>query len=113
MDEISLTLISRALEGLNQRYLYTAQNIANANTPNYQPVRVSFEENLQAAAQRGRAAIDAVEPQVFVEDTSDAGPMRLDLELETAQQTASRYRALVDILSRQMALQRAIAQPGS
>ena len=113
MDETSLTLISRALEGLNQRYLYTAQNIANANTPNYQPVRVSFEESLRAAASHSPDAIAAVEPRVFTEDTAGAGPMRLDLELATASQTASRYRALVDVLSRQMALQRALVQAGS
>lgn len=112
MDQISLALIQRALGGLSLRYDFLAQNIANANTPDYHPVRVSFEEQLAAAAPRGREAILAVEPQVLADTTSDAGPMRLDLELAAASQTAMRYRALIDLLGRQFALVRAAAAAG-
>ncbi len=66
MDEASSALIVKALDGLNQRYLFSAQNIANANTPGYRPVRVSFEESLREAAGQGREAIMAVEPRVYV-----------------------------------------------
>lgn len=114
MDEISAALISKALEGLHQRQLFTAQNIANANTPDYVPVRVSFEESLRAAAAQGPGAIANVEPTIFVEDQSaSASEMRLDLELATATQTSMRYRALVDILGRQMALHRALIAAGA
>lgn len=113
MDEISTALITRALEGLNQRYLFTAQNIANANSPDYRPVRVSFEESLRAASGQGLDAITAVEPEIHAEDQVEGGEaMRLDLELATASQTAMRYRALVDILGRQMALHRALLAAG-
>lgn len=112
MDEVSAALIARALDGLNQRYMFTAQNIANANSAGYRPVRVSFEESLRAAASSGAEAIRAVEPRVFVETGDGAETMRLDLELATASQTAMRYRALVDILGRQMALQRALLAAG-
>jgi flagellar basal-body rod protein FlgB len=113
MDEVSAALIARALEGLNQRYMVTAQNIANANTPDYRPVRVSFEESLREAASRGVDAIRAVEARVHVEEPVEGGEaMRLDLELAGASQTAARYRALVDILGRQMALERALIAAG-
>jgi flagellar basal-body rod protein FlgB len=113
MDAVSSALIAKALQGLDQRYMFTAQNIANANTPGYQPVRVSFEENLREAAARGAQAINDVEPRVFVEETGEgADPMRLDLELATASQTAARYRGLIDILGRQLALQRALLAGG-
>jgi flagellar basal-body rod protein FlgB len=113
MDEVSAALIVRALEGLNQRYMFTAQNIANANTADYRPVRVSFEESLRTAATRGLDAIRDVEARVHVQEAVEgAEPMRLDLELATASQTAMRYRALVDILGRQMALQRALLAAG-
>jgi flagellar basal-body rod protein FlgB len=113
VDEVSAALITRALEGLNQRYLFTAQNIANANTADYRPVRVSFEESLRAAASQGADAVSAVEPHVYTEEIAEgAEPMRLDLEIATASQTAMRYRALVDILGRQMALQRALLATG-
>jgi flagellar basal-body rod protein FlgB len=113
MDELSAALIGRALAGLNQRYLVTAQNIANANSPGYQPLRVSFEEELRAAASRGIDAVRTVEPRTYVEESvEDGGAMRLDLELAAASQTAMRYRALVDILARQMALHRAMLAAG-
>lgn len=113
MDEIASALISRALDGLNQRYAFTAQNIANANSPNYRPVRVSFEDSLRAAAEQGRSAIEAVEPRVVYEEPVEGeSAMRLDLELATAAQTAGRYRALIDILGREMALQRTLITGG-
>src|SRR5690349_3656489 len=113
MDPISSAILMRAIDGLHQRFQYTAQNIANANSPDYRPVRVSFEESLRAASTQGVDAIRNSETRVFVEDAGDnAEPMRLDLELATASQTASRYRALVDILSRQMTLERVIVSGG-
>jgi flagellar basal-body rod protein FlgB len=113
MDELSSALIERALAGLNQRYLVTAQNIANANSPGYQPLRVSFEEELRSAAGQGLSAIRSVEPRTYAEPgIEDDAAMRLDLELAAASQTAMRYRALVDILARQMALHRALLAAG-
>jgi flagellar basal-body rod protein FlgB len=113
MDEVSFALIDKALDGLNLRYLYTAQNIANANTPDYRPVRVSFEDSLRAAASRGPRAIGAVEPRIVTEASLEAEPtLRLDLELATASQTAARYRALIEILGRQMALHRSVVTGG-
>lgn len=112
MDEVSAALITKALEGLHQRYMFTAQNIANANSPEYRPMRVSFEESLRAAAERGPGAIRAVQPRAIEDDSAEGGAMRLDLELAAASQTAMRYRALIDILGRQMALSRAVAAMG-
>lgn len=113
MDEISFALINKALDVLNLRYLYTAQNMANANSPEYRPVRVAFEDSLRAAAQDGRRAIEGVEPRVFAEVSQEAAPaLRLDLELATASQTAARYRALIEILGRQMALHRSVVSGG-
>lgn len=106
MDPISTALIAKALDGLNQRSLFTAQNIANANSSDYRPAHVTFEESLRTAASDGLGAINAVEPQTLIDE--GAAPMRLDLELAAASQTAMRYRALIEILGRQMALDRAV-----
>lgn len=103
MDRISTELISKALDGLAMRQLYTAQNIANANSPDYQPVQVSFEEALKSAAS-GQISLASVAPSVSTVPGQD---MRLDLEMATAAQTAMRYGGLINILSRQMALGRA------
>src|SRR5512147_1292254 len=112
MDEVSAALIAKALDGLNQRYQFTAQNIANANTPDYQPVHVSFEDRLRRASTQGVDAIRAVEPQLIVDAAHAAEPMRLDLELAAASQTAMRYRALITILGQQLALNRAVIAAG-
>lgn len=111
MSDLSTALIAKALDGLHQRYLYTAQNIANANTPDYRPVRVSFEESLRAAA-GAETAIATVKPHVFQEPGDGSTAIRLDLELAAASRTAMRYRALIDLLGRQFALHHAALATG-
>ena len=103
MDTSTSTLVIKALDGLSARSVATAQNIANAGTPGYRPVRVSFEQALAEAAPKGRAAIAAVQPQLRTAE-SGAGDLRLDLELGAASATALRYSALIEVLSRQLQL---------
>jgi len=100
MDAIPAALTIKALDGLVARSVVTAQNIANAGTPGYRPLRVSFENELAAAATRGPEAIRSVEPTIRPE-TGDP-TLRMDLELATASSTAMRYAALVEVLNRQL-----------
>ena len=106
METNATSLILKVLDGLSMRASVTAQNIANANSPGYKPLKVTFEEALQAAAPSGSIAIGAVEPKVSPA-INDQGrsDMRLDLELETASATAGRYGTLVELLNRQLQLQ--------
>lgn len=102
MDPVTAAILMKGLDGLSLRAAANAQNIANAGTPGYQPVRVSFEAALQSAATRGEAAIAAVTPQVSADPSFRAGDaLRLDLEMVEAAATASRYGALVELLNRQ------------
>jgi flagellar basal-body rod protein FlgB len=113
VDAISSALIIKALDGLHLRQAYTAQNIANAGSPDYVPVRVSFEDELRAAATQGLDAIAGVEARVLPREASPTSPeLRLDLELAEAAQTSMRWRALIDLLGRQMSLERAIVTDG-
>ena len=113
MESISGALIAKALDGLTARYQATAQNIANANSPNYRPIRVSFEDSLRSAAANGREAIASVAPKVDFEPAPRiASEMRLDLEIANASQTAMRYGALLSVLGRQMDLARTIVSGG-
>lgn len=113
MESISTALIAKALDGLTARYQATAQNIANANSPNYRPIRVTFEDSLRSAATQGGGAIAGVEPKVELEPMPCiASEMRLDLEIANASQTAMRYGALLSILGRQMELARTIVSGG-
>lgn len=99
-------LLIKELDGLSARAVATAQNIANANTPGYRPLRVSFEQALATADADGSA--NAATPPVLVDSIpfgARDGELRLDMELATASATAQRYGALVDVLDRQLQLQ--------
>ncbi|HJT42313.1 MAG TPA: flagellar basal body protein [Rhizomicrobium sp.] len=113
MDSTTATLLIKALDGLSARSVATAQNIANANTPGYRPLRVSFEQVLADAAQRGAGAVQAVSPQIdSIPAGARDGELRLDLELATASATTQRYGGLIEVLDRQLRLQ-ALAITGS
>lgn len=113
MEELSIILLTKALDGLALRASAISQNIANANSPSYQPLRVSFEQQLQDAAKQGSDAARAVQPQ-FIRAAPEraSSELRLDLEMASASQTALRYAALVDVLSRQMQIARSAVQGG-
>lgn len=112
MEPVSSTLIMKALDSLSLRATVTAQNIANSNSPNYRPMKVSFEEALIKAATSGVEAIRSVQPQVVpLLNAAGNGALRLDLELATASATAGRYAALVEILNRQLQID-ALAHSG-
>jgi flagellar basal-body rod protein FlgB len=113
MPAISKLLIAEALDGLHARQLATAQNIANASSEGYRPIRVSFEESLRAAAAHGPAAISRVTPRTdFAPMTGIASELRLDLEVATASQTAMRYGALINVLEGRSALMRSVLSGG-
>jgi flagellar basal-body rod protein FlgB len=104
VDGYGSAIILKALEGLSARVAVSAENIANANTPNYRPLRVSFEDALAEAARVGTGAVRAVKPQI-TEAPADADGLRLDLELANESTAAGRYSALIEILNRQLELQ--------
>lgn len=107
MDPLSAVLTLKALDGLSARAEVTAHNIANAQTPGFRPLRVSFEAALAAAAPLGPDAVGAVRPQTeTASGQSGDGALRLDQEMATAASTALRYGALIEILDRQMQLSR-------
>jgi flagellar basal-body rod protein FlgB len=93
-------LIMKVLDCLSERATVTAQNIANAGTPNYRPLRVTFEAALKAAVGQGPAAVKAVKPQVERDPDPANADLRLDKEVATAQATSLRYAALIEILNR-------------
>lgn len=102
MDAITAAVLLKSLDGLSMRAAANSQNIANAGTPGYQPVRVSFEAALAEAAGHGPAAVAGVRPQIELDATFQAGDaLRLDLEMAEAASTAGRYGALVELLNRQ------------
>lgn len=113
MESVSTALIAKALDGLTARYEATAQNIANANSPGYRPIRVTFEDSLRRAATEGPQAIARVTPEIELQPMPRiASEMRLDLEIANASQTAMRYGALLSVLARQMEIARSVISGG-
>lgn len=113
MDQLTTILLTKALDGLALRSAAISQNIANANSPGYDPVRVSFESELAAAAGSGADAVRDVQPRIVREPQGERPEgVRLDLELADASRTALRYNALTDILNRHVQLTRLGIQGG-
>lgn len=113
MDPLAAQIIVKALDGLTLRQNVTAENLANAGTPGYRPLRLSFEQALADAAARGPDAVASVVPEIErVPAGAEDSEMRLDAELATASSTALRYAALIDLLNREMQVE-ALAVRGS
>lgn len=113
MDPISATLITKALDGLHLRAAVIAENIANSNSIGFRPRAVTFEQQLRAAAAQGLQAIgDSQAKIVPLPGHLGDQAVRLDMEMAAAAQTSTRYAALVDILGRQMQIERAAIRGG-
>lgn len=113
MSAVTEAVLMKALDGLALRATVTAQNIANANSPGYRPLAVTFEDALRNAGRQGADQIAAVQPRVVPAFDSTGRPeLRLDLELATASATAGRYGTLTELLNRQLQL-RALAVSGT
>lgn len=103
MSDLTSIMALKALDGLTARADVTSQNIANANTPGYRPLKVSFEDALIQAAGRGADAVEAVQPRIESDpNLAEGAGVRLDLQMATASMTSARYAALIEILSLQM-----------
>lgn len=101
MNPVTAAVLMKSLDGLHLRAAAHAQNIANASTPGYRPVRVSFEAALAEAGRAGPAAVSAVHPQLVADPAFAPGDaVRLDMEMAEATATAGRYGALVELLNR-------------
>jgi flagellar basal-body rod protein FlgB len=101
MPKLSSIIALKALDGLWARASVTSQNIANASSPGYRPLRVTFEQALVEAATQGPDAVEALQPKIDHDPSPAAAQgVRLDLEMATASSTAMRYAALIEILGR-------------
>jgi len=108
VDETTTILVRMAMDAANLRQMTHASNIAAAHTEGYTPLRVQFEEHLNAVRDSmhgGRlsaAALAATEPAQVVHDS--AGSVKLDQEVASMSQNALHYQALVKLLDKQYAM---------
>ncbi len=108
--DITTAIAAKALDGLYARQAATANNVANASSNDFVPMRVSFEAELQQAAQFRTGDSNAsmlkriaqVTPQLTMPDPEESATVRLDKELTTASETSARYAMLIGMLTREI-----------
>jgi len=88
-------LISAALDAATMRQQAIAQNIANANTPGYRKISVSFEQHIGAETAPARPVFTAA---------AEATPVALDLEVAQLSETVLHHQALLKALNKHYAL---------
>jgi flagellar basal-body rod protein FlgB len=96
-------LISAALDAATMRQQAIAQNIANANTPGYRKMSVSFEQRLGAEMTVARP--------VFMHE-AQATPVALDLEIAQMSETVLHHQTLLKALNKHYALLSAAINEG-
>jgi flagellar basal-body rod protein FlgB len=113
----TLALISRGLDACSLRQAVYASNVANVNTPGYQPLEVQFESALRSAADSMSAIpvaeqsgiLDTIQPSVVPAAT---GSVELDQQVALMAQNAFRYETLVNAFERSMGLLRLAISEG-
>jgi flagellar basal-body rod protein FlgB len=107
----TLELISRGLDACALRQAVYSANIANADTPGYQPLEVSFETELQNAAKLTSGEswpeqtefLRTIEPAVV---PSGIDTVHLDQQLALMAKNAIHYQQLLGAFERSMSLLR-------
>lgn len=109
MEAITVAAIGLALDAASLRQQAIATNIANANTPGYAPLAVSFEDQLEDARRalrtHGRldaAALAGVQPALQHAPGLNGLPARMLLDVEAANlaQNSVQFQALLKGLNR-------------
>lgn len=110
IDSGTVGLLSLALDAAGMRQQAIARNIANANTPGYQRIGVSFERRLETLKQdlaRGQAPSQASLAElgpVFETAGSAGDPVALDLEMASLSENTLHHQALLKMLNKHFAL---------
>jgi flagellar basal-body rod protein FlgB len=107
----TLELLSRGLDACTLRQAVYAANIANADTPGYQPLEVEFENELQQAATltsgsswaRQAEVLRGIAPTI-VPSTADS--VKLDQQMGLMAKNAIHYQQLLGAFERSISLLR-------
>ena len=120
-EAVTLNLVGLALDAASLRQQAIATNIANATTANYRPLRVSFEDQLDAARQSlnlgqpvSAGSLADVKPVQLRDLPRQDGDGTASLDMETAKlaENAVHYQALLKGLSKHMAIMSTVISEG-
>jgi flagellar basal-body rod protein FlgB len=107
IDSSTLGLLGLALDAAAMRQQALAHNIANANTPGYQRIAVSFEQRLDALRSAGgQVAAPSLADLASLRPVFEPaeGPVLLDAEVAALSENTLHQNALLKAVSRQYAL---------
>ncbi|CAD6549046.1 flagellar basal body rod protein FlgB [Paraburkholderia metrosideri] len=113
-------IAAKALDGLFAQQTATAQNVANASSTHFTPLRVSFEDALRdAAALRPGdtqasvlSRVSGVTPRLAAPLPFESNTVRLDDEIASASETSARYAMLIGMLDRTMQMEQLAIKGG-
>ncbi len=110
VDNNTTALLSMAIDATVMRQQAIAQNIANANTPGYQRVSVTFESRLASLRQDAAtgpapslADLSNYRPS-FAYATEPANGVALDMEMANMSETVLHHHALLKALGKHLEL---------
>ena len=92
-----MALTQRVLDAVTVRSKVAMHNIANQNTPGFKRYRVSFEEELRTALERGRE-VEGVYPRVSRDTSGPMGQNNVSVADELA--TLDKIKMIHDVFSR-------------
>ena len=105
IGDLTTQSLATALRGLEAQQQAHQQNIANVETPGYLARRVSFEDSLRSAIERGRPTMTAVSETNTTDPTRiDGNNVRLDRELTAMTENALKQQLVTEALNAQYRL---------
>lgn len=103
MDGQIISILQFALDGVSAQQTATANNIANAQTPNYTAEDVTFEQSLANALKQGGTASITERPSLAAPGT-DGNNVSLTTQLIAAEDNTLQYQVLTDAVNAQIRL---------
>lgn len=108
IDSSTTSLLSLALDAAGMRQQAIAHNIANANTPGYQRLSVSFENRLAELSRSAGSAAPSLaglgDFRPAFELVGDGEPVALDMEVAALSENTLHQQALLKALNKHFAL---------
>ncbi len=100
IGDLTTQSLAAALRGLEAQQQAHQQNIANVETPGYLAKRVTFEDSLRSAIERGRPSMVTVSQTNTTDETRiDGNNVRLDRELTGMTENALKQQLVTEALN--------------
>ncbi|MCD6351860.1 MAG: flagellar basal body rod protein FlgB [Armatimonadetes bacterium] len=117
LTDLTTRVLAKAASGLWLRQQAINANLANSQTPGYQPLQVDFEQALHAALSRDRtrficqgpsaqAAVEKVTPRVKIEPGArrrwDGNAVNVEHEIVALAETTLQHEAVLRLLAHKL-----------